>query len=73
LPIKLADLFEDVDPHCAGLDIAGVTSDSRKVKPGFLFVAIAGAKADGALLNICPTSGYKDRHKWGSFTLSSAP
>jgi len=48
LPIKLADLFEDVDPHCAGLDIAGVTSDSRKVKPGFLFVAIAGAKADGA-------------------------
>ena len=48
MPIKLADLFEDVDPHCAGLDIAGVTSDSRKVKPGFLFVAIAGAKADGA-------------------------
>ncbi len=25
-----------------------MTSDSRKVKPGFLFVAIAGAKADGA-------------------------
>ncbi|MBI4366598.1 MAG: UDP-N-acetylmuramoyl-L-alanyl-D-glutamate--2,6-diaminopimelate ligase [Deltaproteobacteria bacterium] len=30
------------------IDIAGVTADSRKVKPGFLFVAIAGAKADGA-------------------------
>ena len=25
-----------------------LTADSRKVKPGFLFVAIAGAKADGA-------------------------
>jgi len=32
----------------AGIEIAGVTADSRKTKPGFLFVAIAGAKADGA-------------------------
>ncbi len=32
----------------AALDITGITADSRKVKPGFLFVAIAGAKADGA-------------------------
>jgi UDP-N-acetylmuramoyl-L-alanyl-D-glutamate--2,6-diaminopimelate ligase len=28
--------------------IAGVTADSRKVKPGFLFAALPGAKADGA-------------------------
>jgi UDP-N-acetylmuramoyl-L-alanyl-D-glutamate--2,6-diaminopimelate ligase len=27
--------------------IAGVTADSRKVKPGFLFAALSGAKADG--------------------------
>ncbi len=27
--------------------IAGVTADSRKVKPGYLFAALAGAKADG--------------------------
>ena len=31
-----------------GIEIVGVTSDSRKVKPGFLFVAIAGSKTDGA-------------------------
>jgi UDP-N-acetylmuramoyl-L-alanyl-D-glutamate--2,6-diaminopimelate ligase len=28
--------------------IAGVTADSRKVKPGFLFAALPGSKADGA-------------------------
>ena len=38
----------DVAARDAATKIAGVTSDSRKVKPGFLFVAIAGAKADGA-------------------------
>ena len=27
--------------------ISGVTADSRKVKPGYLFVALPGAKADG--------------------------
>ena len=49
--MKLADLpLDDLtpDPRFAALEIAGVTADSRKVKPGFLFVAIAGAKADGA-------------------------
>jgi len=49
--MKLADLPLDdspPDPRFAGVEIAGVTADSRKVKPGFLFVAIAGAKADGA-------------------------
>ncbi|MEI9803298.1 MAG: UDP-N-acetylmuramoyl-L-alanyl-D-glutamate--2,6-diaminopimelate ligase [Pseudolabrys sp.] len=49
--MKLADLpLEDahLHPRFAGVELAGVTSDSRKVKPGFLFVAIAGAKADGA-------------------------
>ncbi len=29
-------------------EITGVTADSRKVKPGFLFAALPGAKADGA-------------------------
>jgi UDP-N-acetylmuramoyl-L-alanyl-D-glutamate--2,6-diaminopimelate ligase len=48
--MKLADLIADVtlDPSLATVEISGVTSDSRKVKPDFLFVAIAGAKADGA-------------------------
>jgi UDP-N-acetylmuramoyl-L-alanyl-D-glutamate--2,6-diaminopimelate ligase len=30
------------------LDVAGLTLDSRKVQPGFLFAALAGARADGA-------------------------
>jgi UDP-N-acetylmuramoyl-L-alanyl-D-glutamate--2,6-diaminopimelate ligase len=49
--MKLADLqLENVrlDARQAGIDIAGIAADSRKVKAGFLFFAIAGAKADGA-------------------------
>jgi len=49
--MKLSDLHLDgasLDPRIAVVEIAGVAADSRKVKPGFLFVAIAGAKADGA-------------------------
>jgi UDP-N-acetylmuramoyl-L-alanyl-D-glutamate--2,6-diaminopimelate ligase len=46
----LGDLLPEAlaDARQAGIEIAGITSDSRKVKPGFMFVAIAGAKADGA-------------------------
>jgi UDP-N-acetylmuramoyl-L-alanyl-D-glutamate--2,6-diaminopimelate ligase len=48
--MKLAALMPEIqlDPCQAAIEISGVTSDSRKVRPGFLFVAIAGAKADGA-------------------------
>lgn len=46
--MKLRELIPEVDARDAGIDIAGVSADSRKIKPGFLFVAIAGAKADGA-------------------------
>ncbi|WP_234051132.1 MULTISPECIES: UDP-N-acetylmuramoyl-L-alanyl-D-glutamate--2,6-diaminopimelate ligase [unclassified Xanthobacter] len=35
-------------PHACALRIEGVTADSRKVKPGFLFVAVPGTHADGA-------------------------
>ncbi len=31
-----------------GLTITGLASDSRKVKPGYLFVALTGTKTDGA-------------------------
>jgi UDP-N-acetylmuramoyl-L-alanyl-D-glutamate--2,6-diaminopimelate ligase len=31
-----------------GQDFTGLTSDSRKVKPGYLFAALAGTKTDGA-------------------------
>jgi UDP-N-acetylmuramoyl-L-alanyl-D-glutamate--2,6-diaminopimelate ligase len=37
----------ELDARHAGLEIVGVTADSRNVKPGDLFVAIAGNKADG--------------------------
>ncbi|MGB7256918.1 MAG: UDP-N-acetylmuramoyl-L-alanyl-D-glutamate--2,6-diaminopimelate ligase [Pseudolabrys sp.] len=47
--MKLRDLLlEDaVEPRAAEIEIAGLSADSRKIKPGFLFIAIAGAKADG--------------------------
>ena len=37
----------EYDPRDAERDIAGVTADSRAVKRGDVFVAIAGGKADG--------------------------
>ncbi len=48
--MKLGDLVrgQRVDARAAGIDIAGVTADSRKIRHGFLFIAIAGNKADGA-------------------------
>jgi UDP-N-acetylmuramoyl-L-alanyl-D-glutamate--2,6-diaminopimelate ligase len=48
--VKLRDLLPEAasDKRLGAIEAKGVTADSRKVKPGFLFVAIAGAKADGA-------------------------
>src|SRR5215510_7394244 len=49
--MRLADLLPAdaaCDPRFAALELGGVTADSRKVRPGDLFVAIAGTKADGA-------------------------
>jgi UDP-N-acetylmuramoyl-L-alanyl-D-glutamate--2,6-diaminopimelate ligase len=37
-----------VPPGCGEVEIAGITADSREVRPGWLFVALAGAKTDGA-------------------------
>jgi UDP-N-acetylmuramoyl-L-alanyl-D-glutamate--2,6-diaminopimelate ligase len=34
-------------PQLDGREIAGITADSRQVKPGFLFAALRGAKMDG--------------------------
>jgi UDP-N-acetylmuramoyl-L-alanyl-D-glutamate--2,6-diaminopimelate ligase len=48
--MKFADLLPSdatFDPRFAALDVTGVTADSRAVKPGDLFVAIPGTKADG--------------------------
>jgi len=48
--MKLANLPLEgarFDPRFAGLDIAGISADSRKVKKGDLFVAVPGTKSDG--------------------------
>ncbi len=45
--MQLSELMEQgVLPHDPA--IAGLTLDSRKVQPGYLFAALAGSKADGA-------------------------
>jgi len=52
--VRLGDLVSETRldarqvAQLATIDIAGIAADSRKVKAGFLFFAIAGAKADGA-------------------------
>jgi len=48
--VRLRDLLPEtvLDAQQSAVEIAGVASDSRKIKNGFLFVAISGAKADGA-------------------------
>ncbi len=53
--MKLRDLagpdFPEVNDLLAGplgdLEITGISLDSRKIKPGMLFAALAGSKADG--------------------------
>lgn len=46
--MKLGDLFDGgVPADAASVDIAGLTADSRAVKPGFLFAALQGAVAHG--------------------------
>jgi UDP-N-acetylmuramyl-tripeptide synthetase len=49
--LKLTELIGAADPPHDGPtrdpDIAGITADSREVRPGFLFAALPGARLDG--------------------------
>lgn len=46
--MKLSDLFASGVPENArGLEVSGLTADSRQVKPGFLFAALQGVAAHG--------------------------
>jgi UDP-N-acetylmuramoyl-L-alanyl-D-glutamate--2,6-diaminopimelate ligase len=48
--MTLQELLSDeahLEAGIAEIDVTGVTADSRAVKPGNIFVAVAGAKADG--------------------------
>jgi len=49
--MKLRDLFSDdatIDPQAETTVVSGLAVDSRLVKPGDLFFALAGSKTDGA-------------------------
>jgi UDP-N-acetylmuramoyl-L-alanyl-D-glutamate--2,6-diaminopimelate ligase len=49
--MKLRDLFGEharIDPQAQAVEVTGLASDSRVVKPGDLFFALAGARTDGA-------------------------
>lgn len=49
--MKLAELVESLETAARsgglGIEVTGLTDDSRAVKPGHVFVAVKGAKADG--------------------------
>jgi len=45
--MQLADFFPDAPAALGDAEVLGLTADSRAVKPGFIFFALAGAKADG--------------------------
>ena len=48
--MNLRDLLPpgaEMDTRFDALPIVGITADSRAVKPGFLFAAVPGTKADG--------------------------
>jgi UDP-N-acetylmuramoyl-L-alanyl-D-glutamate--2,6-diaminopimelate ligase len=47
--LRLSDLCADLslDPRAASLDVAGLTADSRAVRPGYVFAALKGTQADG--------------------------
>ena len=49
--MKLRDLFSDdaaIEPQAEAVDVKGLSVDSRAVKPGDLFFAVAGSKTDGS-------------------------
>ena len=49
--MKLRDLFSDdaaIEPRAGAVEVRGLAVDSRAVKPGDLFFALAGSKTDGS-------------------------
>jgi UDP-N-acetylmuramoyl-L-alanyl-D-glutamate--2,6-diaminopimelate ligase len=49
--MKLRELFGDeatIDPQAGAVEVKGLAADSRAVKPGDIFFALAGHKTDGA-------------------------
>src|SRR5947208_12018903 len=51
MTMRLRELFSDdvaIDARAGDIVVTGLAADSRAVKPGDLFFALAGAKTDGA-------------------------
>ncbi len=47
--MRLSDLINgERPPFPADVDISGLSADSRQVRPGYLFAALSGTRADGA-------------------------
>src|SRR5258707_11034895 len=49
--MRLRDLFSNdaaIEPQADAIDVKGLAVDSRAVKPGDLFFALAGSKTDGS-------------------------
>jgi UDP-N-acetylmuramoyl-L-alanyl-D-glutamate--2,6-diaminopimelate ligase len=49
--MKLRDLFSDdalIEPRAEAAEVSGLAADSRAVRPGEVFFALAGSKTDGA-------------------------
>ena len=79
--MKLAALFDvprlASEPSLLDREIAGITSDSRKVAPGYVFAALPGSKADGRAYigRVGPAGGDNieialppDYQRYGHFT-----
>jgi len=45
--MRLSDLM-DANGAMAGIDVVGLSADSRKIEPGYLFAALSGVQQDGA-------------------------
>lgn len=45
--MRLSDLM-DGNGAMAGIDVVGLSADSRKIEPGYLFAALTGVQQDGA-------------------------
>ncbi|MEN3931315.1 UDP-N-acetylmuramoyl-L-alanyl-D-glutamate--2,6-diaminopimelate ligase [Microvirga sp. W0021] len=42
-----SDLFANAQTDAASLKVTGITADSRRVRPGYVFIAVPGVKVDG--------------------------
>lgn len=45
--MRLGQLFDTVPAGAADIEVTGMTADSRRVRPGYVFAALKGVAADG--------------------------